>query len=122
MLQHQLVLVEHHVRQMGQLQRVLIHAEIASIHIVLVAALIATQMAHALQYVRLFIANGPVVEPYRLVVHRQSQYSALNTLMKGKGGECYQINFYFYVNYSMSAYFIRHYFDLRFYLLGLSTN
>lgn len=63
---------------MGQLQRVLIRTQIATIGIVLVAAFVASQMAHALQYVRLLIANGPVVEADRLVVHRQSQYTALH--------------------------------------------
>lgn len=37
--QHQLVLVEHHVGQVGQLQRVLIVAEITAIFILLGAAL-----------------------------------------------------------------------------------
>jgi len=69
--------VEHHVGQVGQLQGVLVVAEVAAVGRVLGTALGGAQLAAALQDVRLLILDGPVVELDELAVHRQPGHKAL---------------------------------------------
>jgi len=76
-LEHQVVLVEHHVGQVGQLQGVLVVAEVAAVGCLLWAALGGAQLAAALQDVRFLVADGPAVELDRLSVHRQPGHKAL---------------------------------------------
>lgn len=85
MLEDQLIFVEHHVGQVGQLQGVLVVAEITPVRVLLVAALGAAHLADALEDVRLLVADGPVVESNRLAVHRQPGNKALQVEDKDGG-------------------------------------